>query len=111
MRDYLNLLRDTSEARGVTIHWDAIKVDQLSAHTPWKRMGLQVADAVATGTYYAVRRTQYGHTEDRYVRMLKPVVYHHQGRYLGYGIKFWPREVDRMIDTDDRFGWVRAEFK
>lgn len=111
MRDYLELLRSTSEARGVTIHWNAIKADQISAHSPGKRMGLQIADAVASGTYYAVHRSQYGYTEDRYVRMLKPVVYHHQGRYLGYGIKFWPREVDKVIDADERLEWVRAEFK
>jgi len=111
MKDYLDRLRDTSEARGVTIYWDAIRVDQISAHTPGKRMGLQIADAVATGTYYAVQRTQYGHTEDRYIRMLKPVVYHRQGRYLGYGIKFWPREADRLLDAEDRFAWVGSEFK
>lgn len=111
MKDYLDRLRANSEAWGVTVHWDAVRTDRISAVTPGKRMGLQIADAEATATFYAVERSRVGFTEDRYVRMLKPVVYHHQGRYLGYGIKFWTREVDGLLDAEDRFGWVRGEFK
>lgn len=74
-------------------------------------MGLQIADAVASSTYYAVQPSQHGYTEDRYIRMLKPVIYHHRGRYLGYGLKFWPQEVDEMLATEERLRWVETDFK
>ncbi|MGD0011281.1 MAG: hypothetical protein ABSE93_22425 [Terriglobia bacterium] len=43
--------------------------------------------------------------------MLKPVVYHRQGQHLGYGLKFWPREVDNMLKTGEEFAWVRDAYK
>lgn len=73
-------------------------------------MGLQIADAVASSVYYAVQPTQHGYTEDRYIRMLKPVVYHHHGRHWGYGLKFWPREADALLSQDDRLRWVVEQF-
>ncbi|HUT73818.1 MAG TPA: DUF3800 domain-containing protein [Armatimonadota bacterium] len=66
----------------------------------------EIADAVASSFYYAVQRTQHGFTEDRYARMPKPVVYHREGRYLGYGLKFWPREVDDVLKGEAAFEWV-----
>jgi hypothetical protein len=43
--------------------------------------------------------------------MLKPIVYQHSGKYLGYGLKFWPAKVDELIDNEDRFEWVRNLYK
>jgi hypothetical protein len=57
-------------------------------------MGLQIADAVAGSFFYAVEPSKYGYTEHRYVKLLKPIVYHWHGKYLGYGIKSWPREAE-----------------
>lgn len=111
MRDYLELLKRRSEYQENRVVWDVIKTGQISAFSPGKRMGLQIADAVASGTFYAVEPSQHGYTEDRYIRMLKPVIYHHQGKYVGYGLKFWPREVDTMLKTDSTLDWVRNDFR
>ena len=111
MREYLGRLERNSEAWGVTIDWGSVKIDQISAHTHGKKMGLQIADAVATGTFYAVESSRVGFTEDRYVRMLKPVVYHHDGRYIGYGIKFWPQQAERMVATEENLAWARTTYK
>lgn len=62
---------------------------------------------VASAFFAAVQPSRYGFVEDRYARMLKPVVYHRQGQYLGYALKFSPREVDATIVSEERFGWVR----
>jgi hypothetical protein len=43
--------------------------------------------------------------------MLKPVVYHRQGQQLGYGLKFWPREVDNMLKIGEEFAWARDAYK
>ena len=107
LRGYLELLRKQSELQDVTIDWDVVRTEQMRAYTPGKRMGLQIADAVASGVFAALQPSQYGFSEDRYVRMLKPVTYHHQGRYLGYGLKFWPREVETHLEGDESLNWIR----
>lgn len=75
------------------------------------RMGLQVADAVASGFYNALE-ARYGFTEDRYARMLKPILYNYRdrGSYRGYGLKFFPREAEKLIETDARLKWVVEEY-
>jgi len=93
------------------INWDVINADQIVAYSSGKEMGLQIADAIASSAFYAVQLSQHGYTEDRYIRMLKPVIYHRQGRYLGYGLKFWPKEVDDMLENEEQIRWVQTDFK
>lgn len=111
MREYLALLNRESGALDVRIDWSAIKTDQIVAVTAGRRMGLQIADAVAGSMFYAVEPTQWGYTEDRYACILRPVVYSHAGRYLGYGLKFFPNEVEALVDSEDQFAWVRSHYK
>lgn len=111
LRGYLGLLEDQAEARGVTIDWTAIRPHQVTSYTSGRRMGLQIADAVASSFYKAVEPSQYGFTEDRYARMLQPRVYHRQGRYFGYGLKFWPGEVGSRLTTAPEFCWVREVYQ
>ena len=95
----------------VRIEWNVIDSNQIIAYTAGKRMGLQIADAVASSFFYAIEPSNYGFTEDRYVRMLKPVVYNRNGQFVGYGIKFWPLEVgDEMLDTKN-FVWIASTYK
>jgi hypothetical protein len=95
----------------VRIDWSVIKPEQIISFTAGKRMGLQIADAIASSFFYSVQSTKYGFTEDRYARMLKSVVYHRDGSYSGYGIKFWPRDVNERMASDERFGWFREMYK
>ena len=74
-----------------------------------KRMGLQVADAVASGLYNALQ-PKYGFTEDRYARMLKPVIYNYRGQYRGYGLKFFPPQAQNLIGNDPRLSWVVEDY-
>ena len=82
-----------------------IRHDQIYTYSAGQRMGLQIADAVASGFFKAVEPTQYGHTEERYARMLKPVLYRKEETYEGYGLKFWPREIR------NRLSWFREVFE
>ena len=111
LRDYLRWLRFQSKAADVRVDWTVIKPDQVIPYPPAKRMGLLIADAAAGSFFYAVQPSRYGFTEDRFARMLKPVVYHRQLKYRGYGLKFWPREVEPKLETEPRFGWLREIYK
>jgi hypothetical protein len=102
LRQYMQLL----QGRETSIDWSAIRCDQINAFTGGRRMGLQIADAIASGFFKAVEPSQYGHTEDRYARMLRPIVYHRQRCYQGYGLKFWPREVASALGTP-HFRWLK----
>jgi hypothetical protein len=57
-----------------------------------KLAGLQVADAVASGFHFALKRNRYGETETGYLPHLKPTLYRHKHAALGYGLKFWPED-------------------
>jgi len=111
LRDYLKYLEACSGPLDVRIEWSVIKPRQIVSYRPGRRMGLQIADAVASAFFYAVQPSKHGFVEDRYARILKPVVYRGPNRYLGYGLKFWPREVDAEITSEERFAWVRDHYQ
>jgi len=111
MKKYLKYLEANTGLFEVRIEWSVIKTEQIAAFSAGKRMGLLIADAVAGSFFYAVQPTQHGFTEGRYARMLKPVVYHREGRHLGYGLKFWPREVDEMLKSEEQIGWAKAIYQ
>jgi len=91
MKEYIGLLNQKTDVQDVRMEKAIIRENQIYAYSPGRMMGLQIADAIASSHYFAVE-PRYGHVEDRYVRILKPTVYHHQGSYLGYGVKFWPAD-------------------
>lgn len=95
MKDYIKLLKQRTTAQDIRIDSNVILENQIYAFSPGRRMGLQIADAVASSFYFAVE-PRYGHVEDRYIRMMKNVVYNHQGTYWGYGVKVWPLEEERL---------------
>ena len=111
LRKYLVYLKEQTDFFDVRIEWSVIVPDQIKAYSPGKRMGLQIADAIAGSFYYAVQKTQHGFTEDRYVRMLKPVVYSRRGHYIGYGIKLWPRDIDEALKHDQSLNWMRIDYQ
>jgi len=105
MKEYFKRLQ--TSLLNVQIDWNIINPNLISSYTAGKRMGLQIADAVASSFFYSVQQSQYGYTEDHYVRLLKPVVYNHKGQYLGYGIKFWPKEVDNILMSKKYLEWIK----
>lgn len=104
-RGYLEILKTQTGPFEVEIDWTVIKSDQITAYAD-KRMGLQIADAVASSFFFAVQVNQYGFAEDRYARMLSPVVYSYRGRYSGYGLKFWPSECEAIIKKESHLSWL-----
>jgi hypothetical protein len=70
LRTYLHELESRSHYSDIRIEWWAIRPEQIAAYPPARRLGLQIADAVAGSFYYAIEFSQHGFTEDRYARML-----------------------------------------
>lgn len=110
LRNYLETLRLKTQLNDVRIEWAVIRSEQITALSP-KLMGMQIADAVASSFYYAAQLNQYGFAEDRYIRMLKPVVYHHRTRYSGYGVKLWPNEAEVYAQTKSHMMWLKEVYQ
>lgn len=87
------------------IDWSVINVRRTSVSPNESSIGLQYADAVASGAAKAVEFSEYGTTEHRYIKMLKPVIYRHSRYYFSYGLKFFPSRPDPASEA--RFGWLR----
>jgi hypothetical protein len=88
LRGYIDLLRQQHAAGAdIRIHWPAINTEQIRAVGHTKLAGLQVADAVASGLFFAVNLNQYGHHEPGYLHALAKHIYRHKQRTFGYGLK------------------------
>ncbi len=109
MRKYLNILKKGWSCK-TRIDWSIVKPSQIMAYTPDKRMGLQIADAVAGSWYQSVEPNR-GFTEERYAKILKPTVCQRSGNYLGNGVRFWPEETIGLLETDPTLQWVIQEYK
>jgi hypothetical protein len=96
LKNYLVHLHDNRVALKYQAALNIIRPTQFETYTHGRRMGLQLADAVASSYYYAVWKNAYGFTEDSYARLLLPRAYRHQGKLWGYGVKILPREADEQ---------------
>ena len=65
-----------------------IRPSQVQALMHSKSMGLQIADAVTSGYFYAVEASADGFTEDAYVRLLLPRACRLGGQVFGSGARF-----------------------
>lgn len=90
LRDYLNFLQFGSPAMNCRIEWPVIIPENVRAVNHDQLAGLQIADAVASGTYSALNLNKYSECEPRYFELFQSRLYRHGGKALGYGMKFWP---------------------
>ena len=96
LREYLRLLKTQSSPLDVRVDWSVIDPEHVSAINHDQMAGLQAADAVASSVFYAVQPNRYGEVEDRYVRLMAKVFYRHNNTVLGYGLKFWPQDFQKL---------------
>lgn len=97
LRSYLQRLQRDANCR---IEWGVIVPDRVRAVNHDQLAGLQMADAVASGTYYALNKNQYGECESRYLELFASRIYRRRGGADGYGMKFWPnfKQLKRTLD-------------
>lgn len=107
LRGYVDLLREQAATGGtVRIHWPVVRTEQIRAVAHAQLAGLQVADAIASSTYAAVRLNRYGMIEPAYSNQLRAHCYCHKGQRLGYGLKF----VSRFDDLKKEMPQLSAAF-
>ena len=98
VRNYLRrLIRQAkTDPREVRIDGSVIDPTNVRSVQHSQLAGLQVADAVATGVHFALKLNRYGETENAYFSHIAKTLYRHNGKFLGYGMKFWPEEFATM---------------
>jgi hypothetical protein len=99
LRTYLHQLKDDTSVR---IEWNIVEPDLVRAINHDQLAGLQLADAVATSMFYAVHKNQYSEVEERYLKLIAPIIYRHEGKVEGYGLKFWcddKAEISRVLEA------------
>ena len=67
-----------------------IRPDQIETYTSGRRIGFQLADAVAGSYYFALEVNNYGMTEESYLRDLLPCAVNYRGNILGFGVVLYP---------------------
>ena len=86
-REYLKNMRGVD----TQIRWSCIDENLVESMSHSQRAGLQFADAVASSISWGIEPQQFGNTEARYGRTLKPKIYKsNAGKIAGYGIKMLP---------------------
>ncbi len=102
LREYLERIRHSNQTQDSRVDWRIVDPSLLRAVNHDQLAGLQLADALASGVYFAVNKNQYGEIEDRYLRLLAPTLYRHEKKVEGYGLKFWCADslaIERIIQT------------
>jgi hypothetical protein len=102
LRGYLQNLKAGEVDKDVRVDWSVIDPQRIRAVNHEQLAGLQLADAVASGVFFAVHLNPYGEMEDRYLRLLARTIYRCDGRADGYGLKFWcedKAEIARILQA------------
>lgn len=101
LKDYLdNLMKHHANGSlDVRIDWSVIDTNLIRSEQHKKMKGLQVADIVASSTFYSLHHNRYGMTEVGYLQRLRKIAYRHKGSVSGYGLKIWPHEVVTSADA------------
>jgi hypothetical protein len=63
-----------------------IQAEQIETYQHGQRMGLQIADAIASSHYFALEKDGYGMTEDGYATLLAPCLYCEDGEPMDSGL-------------------------
>jgi hypothetical protein len=105
LKNYLNLLKNKNETDpfSVRIVWSVVDPEMVQAIDHGKLAGLQLADAVASSFFYAVNPSRYREIEDKYATLLLPKCYRHDGILIGYGLKFWPDDFQKLLKANPHF--------
>lgn len=101
IREYVDHLRELP----TQISWPVLKTEQIEAHSPMDRTCLHLADVIAGGLREALEASRFGHTEHRFAKILRPVVYQRGGHYEAYGLKFFPGIPRRLHWLEKYYGF------
>lgn len=92
------------------VAWDSLHTDKLKVLSHTESIWLKAVDVTASSTLNALELSHYGFCEDRYVSMLKPLIYNKNGNFLSYGMKIFPAVPEVQKERANRYDWL-AQFK
>ena len=72
------------------------------------RMGLQVADAVASSHFFALEPNRFGQTETAYMQAMAHKAYVSKGKVVGNGVKLMPASAEAMYKTGSILTFLNA---
>ena len=98
---------DKEHGQKIEIDFNHLKIDQITTRTPGKSMGLQLADALASGFFNGLERDHYGNTEPRYAKNLKLTLYRHAHKVEGYGLKIVPGAAKDSLQQRPELEWLK----
>lgn len=110
LREYLGVLKSGSTS-DVRVEWCMLDCAELLALPHHARMGLQIADAVASSMWCGVNRSRLGYVEPRYAQMLARVVYRHERVALGYGVKLFPKSARVLAGEFKELAWIEPTYE
>lgn len=106
LRDSLEYLETNRTALQYRAAAHVLRPNLVETYSHGRRMGLQLADAVASSYFYAVEPSGYGFTEEAYARLILGRAYRHKGQLWGYGLKLMPAEAESRRRTGGLLpGW------
>lgn len=105
LKEYFEHLYETQGFIDVRIHWNTLNSTQIHALGASQSMGLQLADAAASTMYNALNKSDYGYVEDKYVKILQPIMYRHGKTIWGYRLKVFPENEKNNVNNE-LFGWL-----
>ncbi len=95
LREYFDELEQNRERLDYHAE-NNLDLNNIAVLSSGRRLGLQIADAVASSVFYAVQPNNFGMTEEGYLKLIWSRVYQHKGQIWGYGIKIFPREAEEL---------------
>jgi hypothetical protein len=103
---YFCLLRQSE----TSIDWSVVDPARFEALSPNKNAGLQLADSMA-GAFYCNDHPILRHRTSEWSAVLKKTLYRSpRGRYLGYGLKLFPHQVEKQMAQGIRCTWATSIF-
>jgi hypothetical protein len=88
------------------VAWDHVDIERIKVQPHNESIWLRTSDAAVSGFARALELSPHGLCEDRFARLLRPVVYCYQEKYLSYGVKLFPSRPAVEAERDNRYQWL-----
>ena len=107
-RRFVDELTDENSPFFLPAALGVLRPNQTTTFKPGKRMGLQIADVVASSYFFAVEPSEWGLVEDGYARLLRPCAYCHNEEVWQHGICLVTERANEARKRGELFaGWER----
>jgi len=104
--DLATYLENLRLQQQTNVSWPNVDTGAFNVSAHNESLWLRSADIITSGFAKGLELSRHGLCEDRFARLLRPVVYNRNGRFLSYGLKFFPAVPTVEAPLDNRYGWL-----